>query len=161
MQKLDPEKLPEPVLAAQAGAEAYLQERFRGRRVIPKPVVCQLPIPEVEGVLWAVLMPPGGQARERILLALQQMRKAQERSPAAAAEAIGQAEDLCVVECAYWAWFSGDEPQPAPPKDPQAAARAYLRSLKSEAGTLGAAFGEVAGAAIKLLETPEVSLGKL
>lgn len=158
MQKLDPKKLPESVTAAYSRARAIAEERFRGRRIVPAPVVVSLPIPE-EGesaALHAILVPCGGRARERIARALVAVPAARERGAAALIAAASEANDVALAEMLVWV-----EGMPEGEKDPGLIARQYLKELQDEAGTLGGAYGAIADQAIGLLDMPEVTRGKL
>lgn len=173
MQKLDPKDLPDLVNAAYTAAEAWLQERFRGRRVIPKSMVVSMPIPDVEhdadAKLYAVLVPVSGDARARIGKAVTAVQVAKERGSAAALEeAADQLMSLLLVEGCFWvggltkADGSPDQmPAPRDPKDPRPAARDYLKELRSEPGALGTAYDQFASMVLKGMEAPEVRLGKL
>lgn len=159
MQKLDPTKLPEAVTSAYTRAHALAEERFRGRRIVPVPVVLALPIPEEgEGsALHAILLPCGGQARERIIRSLAGVAAAKDRGPAALMAAVSESNDVALAEMLVWV-----EGMPDPEgKAPSLVARRYLKELQEEAGTLGGALTAIADQALALLDMPEVVRGKL
>lgn len=157
MEKFDGEKLPPEVRAAYAAAEAWIAEKFKGRRIVPKPFVVRLPIPE-EGEAAAfhgILVPPGGEARDRITRAMLAVDAAA-GMPQAQLDAVEQLTSLCVVECCVYA-----EGMPQAGSDPRTVARDYLKALRDEVGTLGEAMAKFGEAVLGMMKTAEVSLGKL
>ena len=156
-QVLTPEErlqLPAAVQAALTSADAWIGKRFAGRRVVPKPYLAQLDVPDLQDTLYAVLVPPGGVSSQRIQDA--GLRFVREKS----AEALQAQQDVLLVETCFWAGLSDDQSDDGA-KDPRVAARNWLKELREEAGALGQAWGAIAAAALDLLEQPEVRLGKL
>jgi len=172
MQKLEIKDLPDVVTAAYTTAEAWVQERFRGRRVAPRPFVVSMPIPDIEGDadarLFAVIVPLSGEARARVSKAVTATQVAKDRGVEALEAAGDQLMSLLLVEGCYWVGGLArpdgtldQMPQPRDPRDPRPAARDYLKDLRGEPGALGMAYDQFAAAVLQTMEAPEVRLGKL
>lgn len=171
-QKLDTEKLPAEVVAAYQDAEAWLQERFRGRRTVPKPQIVSVPIPEEgeEAALYAVVVQPSGDGRQRIERLGLSCAPARDKGGEALQAALEKVNDAALVECCFWAGIPAQEEREAlvmaaegkgAQADPRVRARDFLKGLKQEPGSLAGAFGQVADQVAKMLAAPEASLGKL
>lgn len=172
LQKLDPTTLPGEVLAAYQEAEAWLQERFRGRRTVPQPQIASVPIPEEgeDAALFAVLVQPSGDGRQRIERLGLSCAGARDKGGEALQAALEKVNDAALVECCFWAGIPAQGEREAlvvaaegkgPQADPRVRARDFLKGLKQEPGSLAGAFGQVADQVAKMLAAPEASLGKL
>jgi hypothetical protein len=172
VQKLEIEGLPPEVLAAYQAADAWLADRFAGRRLIPTPFIVSLPIPEEgEGAaLYAVLVPPGGEGRKRIERLGLSCASAREKGGEALAEALAKVNEAAILETCFWVGIPAREGAEALAQeeegkgarsDPRVRARDFLRKLQDEPGSLASAFAEVADQVAKMLAAPGASLGKL
>lgn len=172
LQKLDLPTLPQEVQDAYHDAAEWLAEKFKGRRTVPVPFVASMPIPEEgeDAALFAVLVQPSGDGRQRIERLGLSCAGAREKGGEALQAALEKVNDAALVECCFWAGIPAQGEREAlvmaaegkgPQADPRVRARDFLKGLKQEPGSLAGAFGQVADQVAKMLAAPEASLGKL